>query len=134
MDVPTAIPCSSPSASGNILDPHRAVDGSKNTCAMSSQLGLQGGLSRCRVRSSRLQMNAVSRCNAYGGAPCLEGLGTEPTLRCSDEMATDVESIVDRGMCRKESAGAAEVVFLGDLFDDGAFGLETLVRVFEKIL
>jgi hypothetical protein len=65
---------------------------------------LQRGLSRCRVRSSRLQMNAVSGCNAHGGAPCLEGLGTEPTLRCRrDEMATDVESIVDRGMCRKES-------------------------------
>jgi hypothetical protein len=62
------------------------------------------GLSRCRVRSSRLQMNAVSGCNAYGGARCLEGLGTEPTLRCRrEEMATDVESIVDRGMCRKES-------------------------------
>jgi hypothetical protein len=74
-----------------------------------SHLGRAGqalylGLSRCRVRSSRLQMNAVSGCNAYGGAPCLEGLGAEPTLRCRrDEMATDVESIVDRGMCRKES-------------------------------
>src|SRR6476469_9790224 len=25
------------------------------------------------VRSSRLQMNAASGCNAHGGAPCLEG-------------------------------------------------------------
>src|SRR4029453_13552370 len=64
--------------------------------------GISEGLSRCRVRSSRLQMNAVSGCNAHGGAPCLEGLDTEPTLRCRrDEMATDVESIVDRGMCRR---------------------------------
>src|SRR5205814_9885333 len=38
--------------------------------------------------------------NARGGAPCLEGLGPEPTLRCRcDEMATDVESVVDRSMC-----------------------------------
>src|SRR6185369_2239841 len=50
-------------------------------------------------RSSRLQMNAASGCNAHGGAPCLEGLGTEPTLRCRcDEMATDVESVVDRSI------------------------------------
>lgn len=34
----------------------------------------------------------------------------------------------------RESAEAAEVVFLGDLFDDGAFGLETLLRVFEIVL
>ena len=37
-------------------------------------------------------------------------------------------------LIERESASAAEVVFLGDLFDDGAFGLETLLRVFEKIL
>jgi hypothetical protein len=37
--------------------------------------------------------------NAHGGAPCLEGLGAEPTLRRGrDEMPTDVESVVDRGM------------------------------------
>jgi hypothetical protein len=34
----------------------------------------------------------------------------------------------------RESGSAAEVVFLGDLFDDGAFGLETLLRVFETVL
>jgi LacI family transcriptional regulator len=62
------------------------------------------GLSRCRVGSSRFQMNVASGSNAHGGAPCLEGLGAEPTLRCRrDQMATDVESVIDRSMCRKES-------------------------------
>ena len=65
---------------------------------------LKLGLSRCRVQSSRLQMNAVSGCNAYGGAPCVEGFAAESTLRCrADEMATDVESVIDRSMCREES-------------------------------
>jgi hypothetical protein len=37
-------------------------------------------------------------------------------------------------LIQRESADAAEVVFLGDLFDDGAFGLETVLRVFEIVL
>ena len=65
---------------------------------------LRMGLSRCWVRSSRLQVNVTSGSDARSGAPCLEGFGTELTLRCRcDEMATDVESVVDRGMYRKES-------------------------------
>jgi hypothetical protein len=36
--------------------------------------------------------------------PCFEGLGAEPTLRCTrDQMATDVESVVDRSMPRGTS-------------------------------
>jgi hypothetical protein len=35
--------------------------------------------------------------DARSSTPCLESLGPEPTLRCRrDEMATDVESVVDR--------------------------------------
>jgi pimeloyl-ACP methyl ester carboxylesterase len=69
---------------------------------------LKMGLSRCRVVSSRFQMNDVSGSNARSGAPCLEGLGPEPTLRCGcDEMATDVESVVDRSMCREEPLSRA---------------------------
>ena len=34
----------------------------------------------------------------------------------------------------REGAGPARIVLLGDLFDDGGYGLETLLRVFELIL
>ncbi len=34
----------------------------------------------------------------------------------------------------RENAGPARIVLLGDLFDDGGYGLETLLRVFELIL
>ena len=34
----------------------------------------------------------------------------------------------------RERAGTARIVLLGDLFDDGGYGLETLLRVFELIL
>src|SRR6185295_14367847 len=58
------------------------------------RVGLHMGLSRCWVRSSRLQVNVTSSSDARSGAPCVEGLGAEPTLRCRpDEMATDVESV-----------------------------------------
>ena len=51
------------------------------------------------VRSRKSQMNAPSGGNAHRHARYLEGFGAEPTLRCRcDEMATDVESVVDRGM------------------------------------
>src|SRR4030095_4364582 len=34
----------------------------------------------------------------------------------------------------RESAPRARIVLLGDLFDDGGYGLETVLRVFELIL
>src|SRR5437588_7799048 len=74
------------------------------------------GLSRCWVRSSRLQVNVTSSSDACSGAPCLEGFGAEPTLRCRrDEMTTDVESVIDRSMCREESlsrSGSLEALHL----------------------
>src|SRR6476620_4877185 len=74
------------------------------------------GLSRCWVRSSRLQVNVTSGSDARSGAPCLESLGAEPTLRCRrDEMATDGESVINRSMCREESlsrSGGTEALHL----------------------
>src|SRR6266511_4766773 len=55
-----------------------------------------------------MQVNCASGSNAHGGAPCLEGLTAEPTLRCRrDEMATDVERVVDRSVCREEPLSRA---------------------------
>ena len=52
-------------------------------------IACQKGLSRCWVRSSRLQVNVTSGSDARSGAPCVEGFAAESTLRCRpDEMAT----------------------------------------------
>lgn len=42
-------------------------------------------------------------------------------------------ALIDR-QADLENQGPARIVFLGDLFDDGGYGLETLLRVFELML
>ena len=42
-------------------------------------------------------------------------------------------ALIDRES-RREDAGPGRIVLLGDLFDDGGYGLETLLRVFELVL
>ena len=51
-----------------------------------------------------------------------------------DLLALDTAlALIDREAAR-EGATRARIVLLGDLFDDGGYGLETLLRVFELIL
>ena len=42
-------------------------------------------------------------------------------------------ALIDRES-ERESVGPARIVLLGDLFDDGGYGLETLLRVYELLL
>lgn len=51
-----------------------------------------------------------------------------------DLLALDTAlALIDRES-RRENAAAVRIVLLGDLFDDGGYGLETLLRVFELML
>ena len=51
-----------------------------------------------------------------------------------DLLALDAALALIERESRREHAGTTRIVFLGDLFDDGGYGLETLLRVFELIL
>src|SRR3954469_14223712 len=56
-----------------------------------------------RLIAIRLGEHADSGSDASGHSPCAKGLGTEATLRCGcDEVAADVERVVDSGMHGQE--------------------------------
>jgi hypothetical protein len=51
-----------------------------------------------------------------------------------DLLALDAALSLIAREAERESAAPPRIVFLGDLFDDGGYGLETVLRVFELIL
>ena len=51
-----------------------------------------------------------------------------------DLLALDAALALIARECQRESSAPARIVLLGDLFDDGGYGLETVLRVYELIL
>src|SRR4051794_30700100 len=56
-----------------------------------------------RLIAIKLGEHADSGSDARRCTPCIKSFGTEPTLRCGcDEMAADIERVVDSGMHGEE--------------------------------
>jgi len=51
-----------------------------------------------------------------------------------DLLALDAALALIGRECERENVECARIVLLGDLFDDGGYGLETVLRIFELIL